>query len=133
MEMESDELITSRVFKEFIYEIDQRFRIVNENMELSREIFLDLLVKIESLEQKIEKGLIMTWKKFSEEKPYVHWKDSRRILILVNGVPELCDVFTNGCLFIRLNCFNYTDDGFRSDPRFAEPTHWMEIPELPKD
>jgi hypothetical protein len=55
------------------------------------------------------------------------------IVILVNGHPQICYVRPQFSAFVVIESFNFAfHDGWVSDPKFAEPTHWMPLPEVPK-
>lgn len=61
-------------------------------------------------------------------------KKDRKIVVLVNEKPFICTVISSPSGFIYLNYENFyysNENGFHGDPRFAKPTHWMELPESP--
>jgi hypothetical protein len=86
--------------------------------------------KVRFMEQKRESE----WIPLALGMPVLDYK-VKKILILVNGFPRICEVFDSRIsVFYKKDLFVYLCDlkKFHSDDRFAEPTHWMPIPEVPK-
>lgn len=76
----------------------------------------------------------MEWVSVKDSLPLQSKLKGKRILILVNGVVFTCDVLDlDVFLVLTHDLFVYSNSrGFYGDERFAKPTHWLEIPELPK-
>jgi hypothetical protein len=61
--------------------------------------------------------------------------EGKNILVLVNGRIFLSEVVHPSAIFLTDNRFIFSlhYKKWKSDNRFATPTHWMELPEPPKD
>lgn len=78
---------------------------------------------------------MIEWHKVEDRLPESRNK-YRQILVLVNGYPQICIAMKKSSVFVYIvdNRFLYLPgEGFIQDERFAKPTHWAEIGELPND
>ncbi len=81
-----------------------------------------------------DRGIEMKWISVNEKSPDCNILGGSEILVLVNSKIYICEVLEKGTIYITDNRFLYSSFyGWAGDPRFAKPTHWMPLPEVPKD
>lgn len=79
----------------------------------------------------------MKWISIQNDSPDTEVLGGREILVLVNGRIYLCTVIPSPKYglynaYITDNLFLYcSEKGWCGDPRFASPTHWMALPDIP--
>lgn len=74
----------------------------------------------------------MKWISVEVDTPNVDTLGGQEVLIVVNGNIHVATVMGKDMLYSTDNNFLYSDeDGWCGDTRFAQPTHWMPIPEVP--
>lgn len=80
----------------------------------------------------------MEWISVETDTPNTETLGGKEILVLVNGKVFLCTVMETPerlmVVYLTENNFLYSKkDGWCGDPRFSKPTHWMPIPQVPKE
>jgi hypothetical protein len=73
----------------------------------------------------------MEWINVKDQLPSSEYRN-KDIFILVNGMPQVAHVMVPECGYLPRDSFLFCTVQKRwvSDPRFAEPTHWMPMPKM---
>jgi len=74
----------------------------------------------------------MEWIDVKDQLPNSEEFEDKNILVLVNGNTFIAHVAKRGSFYVIDNRFFYSPlHGWHGDKRFAKPTHWMPLPEVP--